>query len=196
MIRSALTMRSRLPRHESSVTASVGIISAMFDRRVLLVYVIEREDTGMTRYLMAVILGAIASTSCAGAASHAQLSYGKAVTAAPKVPEAARQRGQADPLEIDVYPRIAHAQSDAWIKVRVEPDPRSRSVDLEWFSAEGGGGAHMITLEGDRAAIRHQFPIKRLAPGEYEVTAVLTRNDGTRVRRVTTMRVVGLDSLP
>jgi hypothetical protein len=112
------------------------------------------------------------------------------------VPAAATPRTpRPDALEVDVYPRIAYAQSDAWIRLRVEPDARSRSVDLEWFSTEGGGGAHMITLEGERAAIRHQFPIKRLAAGEYEITAVLTRNDGTRVRRTTTMRVVGREGL-
>jgi hypothetical protein len=97
----------------------------------------------------------------------------------------------AEPLEIDVYPRITSAQGDAWVRLRIEPDPRSRSVDLEWFSADGGGGAHLITLEGERAAVRHQFPIKRLATGEYEITAVLTRTDGTTVRRTTTVTVVG-----
>jgi hypothetical protein len=149
----------------------------------------------MTRYLMAVVLGAVTSASCGGAVSHAQLAYGKGTTVATPVPPAPRQRDEAEPLEIDVYPRIAFAQSDAWIKVRIEPDARSRSIDLEWFSPDGGGGAHLITLDGERAAIRHQFPIKRLAAGEYEVTAVLTRNDGTRVRRMTTMRVVG-ENLP
>jgi hypothetical protein len=114
-----------------------------------------------------------------------------ATTAAtPAVAPESRQR-QAEPLEIDVYPRIASAHSDAWVRLRIEPDPRSRSVDLEWFSVDGGGGAHLITLEGERAAVRHQFPIKRLAAGEYEVTAVLTRNDGTTVRRTATVRVVG-----
>ena len=60
---------------------------------------------------------------------------------------------------------------------------RSRSVELEWWSIDGGGGAHLITLEGERAAIRHQYSIKRLDAGEYEVAAILRRNDGTRVRR-------------
>ncbi len=141
----------------------------------------------MRGYLLAVVLGAM-SASCATAVRDTHVALATGMTAAPAA--AAPRTPGADPLEVDVYPRITHAQSDAWIRVRVEPDPRSRTVDLEWFSADGGGGAHMITLEGDRAAVRHQFPIKRLAAGEYEIAAVLTRNDGTRVRRTTTMRVV------
>jgi hypothetical protein len=146
----------------------------------------------MRGYVLAVVVGAM-SASCATAVrdTHAGLGTRTAMVAAAAAPRTPRP----DALEVDVYPRITYAQSDAWVRLRVEPDARSRSVDLEWFSAEGGGGAHMITLEGERAAIRHQFPIKRLAAGEYEITAVLTRNDGTRVRRTTTMRVVGREGL-
>jgi hypothetical protein len=108
----------------------------------------------------------------------------------PAAAPASRLR-HAEPLEIDVYPRIASAHSDAWVRLRIEPDPRSRSVDLELFSADGDRGAHHITLEGERAAVRHQFPIKRLAAGEYEVTAILTRNDGTTVKRTAKVLVVG-----
>ncbi len=147
----------------------------------------------MRRYLLAAIVG-VMSASCATAVRDTHVALATNMTAAPAaaaVPRTARP----EPLEIDVYPRIAYAQSDAWIRLRIEPDVRSRSVDLEWFSADGGGGAHLITLEGERAAIRHQFPIKRLSAGQYEITAVLTRNDGTRVRRATTMRVVGREGL-
>lgn len=146
----------------------------------------------MRGYLLVLVLGAM-NASCATAVRDTHMVLATGMTAAPAA--AARRAPRPDPLEVDVYPRITHAQSDAWIRVRVEPDRRSRSIDLEWFSADGGGGAHLITLEGERAAIRHQFPIKRLAAGEYEITAVLTRNDGTRVRRTTTMRVVGREGL-
>lgn len=149
----------------------------------------------MTRYLLAVVLGAMTSASCAGAVRAPHVPSANNMTAPAAAATASRPREQAEPLQIDVYPRITSAQSDAWVRLRIEPDTRSRSVELEWFSPEGGGGAHLITLEGERAAIRHQFPIKRLAAGEYEVTAVLTRNDGTRVRRSTTMRVVGMEGL-
>lgn len=149
----------------------------------------------MTRYVLVVVLGAMASTSCATAARDTHLAFASSVAATPAVAPASRPREQAEPLQLDVYPRITSAQSDAWIRLRVEPDARSRSIELEWFSAEGGGGAHLINLEGERAAIRHQFPIKRLAAGDYEVTAVLTRNDGTRVRRTATIQVVGPEGL-
>jgi hypothetical protein len=148
----------------------------------------------MTRYFWAIVVGAVTSTSCATAARDAHLAPARTmVVAAPAAP--VLRQVKTEPLEVDVYPRVAQAQGDAWVRLRIEPDTRSRKLDLEWFSAEGGGGAHLITLEGERAPVRHQFPIKRLAAGEYEVTAVLTRDDGTTVRRTTRMVVVGMESL-
>ena len=144
----------------------------------------------MIRYFGAIVLGAMTTASCATAIQNMPMASASTTAATAAAVPVSRSR-HAEPLEIDVYPRITSAQSDAWVRLRIEPDPRSRSVDLEWFSAEGGGGAHLITLEGERAAVRHQFPIKRLATGEYEITAVLTRNDGTTVRRRTTVTVVG-----
>ena len=91
-------------------------------------------------------------------------------------------------MTLDVFPRVAWRESDVWVNLRIPPDPRSRSVDIEWLS-DAGGGAHLITLEGERAPLRHQFPIRRLAPGEYEVTVVLTRSDGSVVRRATTLHI-------
>jgi hypothetical protein len=99
---------------------------------------------------------------------------------------------QSDALTLRVYPRIATAESNANVRMRVERDARSRSVELEWWSAEGAGGSHLINLEGSRAAVHHEFPIKRLEPGEYEIVAVLTRDDGSRVRRTTTLTVSGM----
>jgi hypothetical protein len=148
----------------------------------------------MTRYFGAIVLGAMTTVSCANAMQNTHTtSTGTLAATSAAVP--ATPRRHLEPLEIDVYPRITSAQGDAWVRVRIEPDARSRSVDLEWFSADGGGGAHLITLEGERAAVRHQFPIKRLAAGKYDVTAVLTRNDGTTVRRTTTVLVVGPEGL-
>ena len=144
----------------------------------------------MTRYLWAVVLGAMTTASCATTVRDTHVAFAATMAATPAAAIASRA-ANAEALEIDVYPRVTYAQADAWIRLRIEPDARSRTVELDWFSPDGGGGAHLITLEGDRAAIRHQFPIKRLAAGEYEVTAVLTRNDGTSVRRTTSMRVVG-----
>ena len=96
-----------------------------------------------------------------------------------------------DSLGVDVYPRIAMAGDGASVRVRVEPSVLSRSVELSWWSGDGVGGSHLITLDGDRAARRYDMPIKRLDPGHYEVTAVLLRADGSRIQRRTTILVVG-----
>ena len=148
----------------------------------------------MIRYFAAIVVGAMASASCATAIQNTPMASASTMAATPAAVPVSRQR-HAEPLELDVYPRITSAQSDAMVRLRIEPDTRSRSVDLEWFSVEGGGGAHLITLEGERAAVRHQFPIRRLAAGEYEVTALLRRNDGTTVRRTATVLVVGPEGL-
>src|SRR5262245_59004444 len=102
----------------------------------------------MRRYLWAIVLGAMTTTSCATASRDTHLAFATNVAATPAVATVASPREKADPFQLDVYPRITSAQSDAWIRLRVEPDARSRSIELEWFSAEGGGGAHLITLEG------------------------------------------------
>ena len=82
---------------------------------------------------------------------------------------------------------------DVLVRLRVEPDPRSRELTLEWVSDEDlSGGSHAITLDGARAAATHQFAIKRLSPGEHLVTAILKLNDGTEIRRTATVFVVGV----
>jgi hypothetical protein len=95
-----------------------------------------------------------------------------------------------DALTLTVSPRVMTAESDVWVRVLVARDARSRALDIAWWSDEGGGGAHLITLEGDRAARYHQFRIVRLEPGAYEVAATLTRSDGTHVRRTLQVFVV------
>jgi hypothetical protein len=143
-----------------------------------------------TTSLLAVLL-AMLSTCCAAAMDPAvALSSGR--LPGGSLPDVPRQRVDAgDALTLDVYPRIMWEQGDLSVQLRVEPDERSRSIEVEWWSDEGGGGAHRISLEGGRAAIRHQYSIKNLAAGEYEVAAILLRNDGTRVRRRATIYVTG-----
>ena len=77
------------------------------------------------------------------------------------------------------------------VRLRVEPDPRSRALTLEWWSADEVGGSHLITLEGDRAPIRQDYAIKQLAAGRYVVTAVLKRSDGSELRRQRRVFVIG-----
>ena len=141
-----------------------------------------------TAWPLAVLLATF-SVSCA-AATDPPVALSSGRLPAGTLPDVPRQRVEApDALTLDVYPRIMFAQSDLSVQLRVEPDTRSRSVELEWWSVDGGGGAHLITLEGEHAAIRHQYSIKRLDAGEYEIAAILRRNDGTRVRRTATIYV-------
>jgi len=96
----------------------------------------------------------------------------------------------ADPLSLQVSPLILFAEGDVSVRLRVEPDARSRAMTVEWWSPEGGGGLHLINLEGDRAAIRHTFVIKHLAAGDYTVAVALQRSDGTRVVRSVPLTVI------
>ena len=97
----------------------------------------------------------------------------------------------ADPLAIVVATRIAPEPAEVLVRTRVEPDARSRELTIEWWTPEGFGGSHLITLPGDRAATWHNYFIKRMEAGEYEVAAVLKRNDGTTIRRKLTVTVIG-----
>jgi hypothetical protein len=93
------------------------------------------------------------------------------------------------PLAVDVYPRMVFARSMAWIRLRVEPDTRTRGVWIEWLSNHGAGGSHLIELDGDAAPSRVEFPLRRVEAGEYEINATLVRSDGTRITRTTTLTV-------
>lgn len=113
--------------------------------------------------------------------------------AAGAVPRAAAAAGGSEPLAIHVRTRMAREPADVLVRARVEPDPRSRELTIEWWSADGIGGSHLISLAGDRSATWHDYFIKRMEAGRYEVAAVLKRNDGTEVRR--TITVIVLDRI-
>jgi hypothetical protein len=115
---------------------------------------------------------------------------GAAGTRAAEPAGAAGNRA-AEPLTIDVYPRIMSAGGHASVRLRIEPNALTRTVEISWWSGDGLGGSHQISVDGDRGPIRYQFPLKHIDPGEYEVSAILTRVDGSRVRRTTTIVVVG-----
>ena len=95
-----------------------------------------------------------------------------------------------EPLSIDVYPRVA-TTGYVSVRLRVEPNALSRLMEVSWWSADGLGGSSRLEVDGERAAIRYELPIKRIDPGEYEVSAVLIRADGTRIRRTANVIVVG-----
>lgn len=107
----------------------------------------------------------------------------------PTSSPAEERPADAEPLTIDVYPRIV-TDGPVSVRLRVEPNALSRRMEVSWWSTDGLGGSRMLEVDGERAAIRYEFPIKRIDPGEYEVSAVLTRADGTRVRRTVTVLVV------
>ena len=99
-------------------------------------------------------------------------------------------RNRPRPLSLRVTPRIVPSGRDAFVHVRIDPDARNRSLEIEWGAAGGCRGWHVFLIDGDRGATRYQHAIRRLAPGEYEVAAVLTRLDGTSIRRATTVTVL------
>lgn len=96
------------------------------------------------------------------------------------------------PLEIRMSASFAPVESDVIVRMRVEPNPRSRVLTLEWVSDDLSGGSHAITLDGERAATTHQYSLKRMSPGTYEVTAILRLSDGSEMRRSATVTVVGV----
>jgi hypothetical protein len=95
------------------------------------------------------------------------------------------------PLTITTSAHVVFEPAQVVVTARVEPDARNRQLTIEWWTDEGAGGSHSISLEGDNAAIRHGCTINRLVAGEYLVAAVLTRNDGTKVRQSTKLIVAG-----
>jgi hypothetical protein len=146
----------------------------------------------MTGRAWIVVLAAMTGASCAAATTGMPLaSAGDRMIAAASRGAAAANHRAAEPLTIDVYPRIMSAGGHASVRLRIEPNALARTLEISWWSGDGLGGSHQISVDGDRAPIRYQFPLKHVEPGEYEVTAVLMRADGSRVRRTTTMVVVG-----
>jgi hypothetical protein len=96
----------------------------------------------------------------------------------------------ARPLSLRVTPRIVPSGRDAVVHVRIEPDSCNRSLEIEWRAGSGRRGWHVFLIDGDRGAMRYQHAIRCLEPGDYEVGAILTRFDGTSIRRATTISVL------
>ena len=143
----------------------------------------------MNRQPWIVVLVAAAATSCA-TAPRPRLGLSSLPASIAPMPAAANEAAP-DPLGIAIYPRVTMGDGHASVRLRVEPDVRSRSLELSWWSTDGLGGSHLIVLDGRSAARRYDVPLKRLDPGHYDVTATLMRADGTRIRRSTTILVVG-----
>ena len=106
------------------------------------------------------------------------------------VPVAAAPKGE-PPLTMTLSTHVATEPAQVWVRVRVEPDARSRELSIEWWSQEGIGGSTSKTLSGEQEKPRHEYVIKRMEAGEYVVTARLTRDDGSQVKQETKVLVTG-----
>src|SRR5690606_23322069 len=95
-----------------------------------------------------------------------------------------------EPLTVDVYPRVMQAGEWASVRLRMEPDALSRRLQITWLSDEGAGGLHRRDVQGERAPVRTEFPLKHLEPGEYEIVVEVARADGSTVRRRTSIVVL------
>ena len=114
------------------------------------------------------------------------------VGAAQDKPQAkAQDKTKRAPLTLALSTNVAPAPAQVTARISVEPDARSRSLTVEWWSEDGAGGSHGISLDGDRAAARQDFSIKRMEAGTYIVRAVLVRDDGSIVKKESNLVVVG-----
>lgn len=95
-------------------------------------------------------------------------------------------------LTMSLSANVAVARNEVTVRTRVEPDARSRELIIEWVADDLSGGSHAVALEGSRAAPSHRYTLKHLAPGQYTVTAILRRNDGTEARTESSLLVVGV----
>lgn len=95
------------------------------------------------------------------------------------------------PLTLALSATIVPAPAQVTARISVQPDARSRSLTVEWWSQDGAGGVHEVTLDGDRAATRQDFPIRRIEAGTYVVRATVRRDDGSVISRESNLVVVG-----
>ncbi len=99
-----------------------------------------------------------------------------------------------DPLAVQLSGRFASAGGTVTLRMRVEPDPRSRDITIEWVGADLSGGSHVINLDGENGPATYRYDFRKIAAGDYLVSVVLRRSDGSVVERTTTLTVVGSGS--
>jgi len=141
---------------------------------------------------LAIILIAATTAACAPSLSAVSVSADPSIGVLARAPHVVRAAAAREPLTISVSHHVINEPAQVTAFIRVEPDARSRSLTIEWWTMDDRvGGSHLITLEGDRSATYHSYPIKRMEAGEYDVMAVLTRDDGTKVKKQTKVIVTG-----
>jgi hypothetical protein len=94
-------------------------------------------------------------------------------------------------LKLDLSTYVGIEPVDVIASARVEPDTRSRWLMFEWRTPDGVGGSHLVSLDGESAPLRHVCAIAHMTEGDYIVSAVLQRDDGTFVRQQRFVRVLG-----
>ena len=115
-------------------------------------------------------------------------SLGGTISAADKE----KKKDKPKTLTMSLSANVSAARNEVTVRARVEPDARSRELIIEWVADDLSGGSHAISLEGSRAAPSHRYTLKHLTPGQYVVTAILRRNDGTESRTESNLWVVGI----
>lgn len=140
----------------------------------------------------ALVLLATYSAACATALPDANIGANPSMAVLSRAPIVTRAARGKEPLTISLSHHVINEPAQVTAFVRVEPDARSRSLSIEWWTTDDlVGGSHLIALEGERSAAHHSFPIRRMEAGEYQVSAILTRDDGTQVKRQTRVIVTG-----
>src|SRR6266545_5152637 len=81
----------------------------------------------------------------------------------------AEAAGKPEPLSLKAPAFLGSTGGDVIVRLRIEPDARSRELTIEWEAEDLSGGSHAIMLDGVRAAATHQFAIKRLSAGQHVV---------------------------
>ena len=104
----------------------------------------------------------------------------------------AAEKDKPKSLTMTLSANVSVVRNEVTVRARVEPDARSRELIIEWVADDLSGGSHAISLEGARAAAAHRYTLKHLTPGQYVVTAILRRNDGTVTRTESNLWVVGV----
>lgn len=94
-------------------------------------------------------------------------------------------------LEVRVRPMILLKRGDVRVEVHVSPDERNRLLVLSWSGEPNGqAGSTMRQLEGEDAAVIHEFWLKDVVPANYEIVAATFDRDGKKIAtafgRVTT----------
>src|SRR5262245_20591371 len=104
-----------------------------------------------------VIFAALTGVSGAASAAAQTLASANPRMTSAAAPARHTRVPAADPLLLDVYPRVMAEGGQARVRLRIEPNELSRGVEISWWSKDGIGGSHFVEVDGDRAFTRYEF---------------------------------------